>query len=150
MLNSYLAYDPSGYEIPYLSKINYEGDEEMLVLLSLQILMILCEYKPPTEDNAISLIHNTCLSLKIIKERYTQVQVPNHTNGIEKDLSVNRCADLIRGIRDTTDLTVISDSYINMFNNIQQARNTYLPGSKNSVPWYQSSIIFFWRLIQSN
>lgn len=56
LINTILSYDCSGYGIPYLSAIDQYGDNELLTTLSLQVLLILIEYKPPSLDNLNFLI----------------------------------------------------------------------------------------------
>lgn len=57
LLNVYLAYDPNGYDLPYLSKVN-DGEPEMLVKLCLHILIILYDYLPPNESTLHHLIND--------------------------------------------------------------------------------------------
>jgi uncharacterized membrane protein len=56
LVNVITAYDCAGYGIPYMSSIDQNGDEETLTTLSLHLLLILIEYKPPSIDNLKYLI----------------------------------------------------------------------------------------------
>lgn len=140
ILNIYLKYDPTGYELPYLSKINYDGDNEMMVRLSIHLLIVLAEYKPPTQTNVGQLIEQECQTIKKISGYY----------GEGADLTFNRVANILRSIEDPSDLTYIANSYLLIFNNLQISKNTYLPLSIIETPWYHESIILFWRVLHSN
>ena len=52
--------------IPYISAIDQNGDCETLTTLSLHLILILIEYKPPSIDNLRYLINGGHASLKRI------------------------------------------------------------------------------------
>jgi hypothetical protein len=63
LVNMVLSYDVSGYGLPYLSAIDMAGEQETLVTLSIHLLLILIEYKPPSLDNLTFLIQGGHISL---------------------------------------------------------------------------------------
>lgn len=63
LINVIVSYDVQGYGMPYLSAIDQGGEQEMLVTLSIHLLLILIEYKPPSLDNLNFLIKGGHISL---------------------------------------------------------------------------------------
>lgn len=63
LINVIVSYDVSGYGLPYLSAIDQSGEQETLVTLSIHLLLILIEYKPPSFDNLNFLIRGGHISL---------------------------------------------------------------------------------------
>lgn len=63
LINVIVSYDVSGYGLPYLSAIDQQGEQEMLVTLAIHLLLILIEYKPPSLDNLNFLIRGGHISL---------------------------------------------------------------------------------------
>ena len=70
LVNTALSYDCAGYGIPYLSAIDQGGDTEVLTTLSLHLLLVMLEYKPPSLENLQYLINGGHVSLSKLKEHY--------------------------------------------------------------------------------
>jgi len=68
LLNSVLSYDVGGYGIPYLSAVDTHGEIEVFTTLCLHTLLILLEYKPPSQQNLDFLIQGGHVSLTLVKE----------------------------------------------------------------------------------
>jgi len=73
LVNTIIAYDTQGYGIPYLSAIDSSGDQETLTTLSLHLLLILIEYKPPSFENLTYLIRGGHTSLNRVKEYFLRL-----------------------------------------------------------------------------
>ncbi len=69
-MNTIIAYDCQGYGIPYLSAIDDRGDQETLTTLCLDLLLILIEYKPPSNENLTYLIRGGHVSLNRVKDYF--------------------------------------------------------------------------------
>lgn len=63
-----LSYDVGGYGIPYLSAVDTHGEIEVFTTLCLHTLLILLEYKPPSQQNLDFLIQGGHVSLTLVKE----------------------------------------------------------------------------------
>lgn len=63
LLNTVISYDTQGMGLPYLSSVNEVGVSEALVDLSLHIILILIEYKPPTKENLVYLVKGGYISI---------------------------------------------------------------------------------------
>lgn len=63
LVNTVVSYDAAGYGVPYLSAIDQAGEQETLVTCSVQLLLMLIEYKPPSIDNLQYLIKGGHISL---------------------------------------------------------------------------------------
>jgi len=73
LINSIISYDVAGYGLPYLSAIDQQGEQESLVTLSVHLLLVLIEYKPPSLDNLNFLIQGGHISLNKVFQ-YFMVQ----------------------------------------------------------------------------
>jgi hypothetical protein len=73
LVNTIIAYDCQGYGIPYLSAIDTSGDQETLTTLSLNLLLILIEYKPPSFENLSYLIKGGHTSLNRVREYFVKI-----------------------------------------------------------------------------
>ncbi len=71
LLNNVLSYDCQGYGIPYLSAIDQGGDIEVMTTLSLHLLLVLIEYKPPSLENMKHLINGGHVSLTQLRDFYS-------------------------------------------------------------------------------
>jgi len=76
LVNVITSYDCAGYGIPYVSAIDQNGDEETLTTLSLHLLLILIEYKPPSIDNLKYLLEGGHQSLTRIYQNLVQTSLP--------------------------------------------------------------------------
>jgi len=63
-----ISYDVGGYRIPYLSAVDQHGELETFTTLCLHILLILIEYKPPSQQNLTFLIQGGHVSLTMVKD----------------------------------------------------------------------------------
>ena len=68
LVNSVISYDVGGYRIPYLSAVDQHGELETFTTLCLHILLILIEYKPPSQQNLTFLIQGGHVSLTMVKD----------------------------------------------------------------------------------
>lgn len=84
LVNTIISYDCQGYVssilpnnisqgIPYLSAIDSSGDQESITTLSLHLLLILIEYKPPSLENLSYLIKGGHTSLNRIKDFFMKL-----------------------------------------------------------------------------
>lgn len=73
LVNTIIAYDTQGYGIPYLSAIDSTGEPENLTTLSLHLMLILIEYKPPSFENLTYLIRGGHTSLNKVKEYFLRL-----------------------------------------------------------------------------
>jgi len=77
-LNIVIAYDSTGYGIPYMSSIDTQGETETLTTLALHLILILVEYKPPSIENLKFLINGGHPTLiKVYKNFLHKVQSAN-------------------------------------------------------------------------
>lgn len=70
LLNTVISYDCQGYGIPYMSSVQAQGEVETLTTLSLHVLIILIEYKPPSLDNLKYLIQGGHPTLKKVYQAF--------------------------------------------------------------------------------
>lgn len=89
LLNTYLAYDPNGYDLPYFSKV-MEGEAEMLVKLCLHLFIILLDFKAPSKEDVAYFISENVSSVKKIRDYYGENYIAN--------LSVNAVQTFVQNI----------------------------------------------------
>ena len=152
LLNNIISYDIEGYRIPYFSSVNVNGDNEKLLELGLHILLILIEYKPPTEENMIYLINGGYTSLKKIFTYFESQENPEHKEekSLNDDLTTNEFHRLLQVIHGKMNLEPFVESLTKYFYNLTGSTQTYLPNSVTQIPFYHELFILFWRFIQGN
>lgn len=141
-----------GYSIPYLSSVNTQGLSEKLLEISLDILLILIEYKPPTEENLQYLMDGGYLSLKHTHKFFKSQENKDKSEekSLGEDLTTNEFHRLLQVIHGKMNLEPFVDSMTRYFSNLIDANNTYLPNSVTQIEFYQELFILFWRFIQGN
>lgn len=158
-----MSYDVSGYGLPYLSAIDQQGEQEMLVTLAIHLLLILIEYKPPSLDNLNFLIRGGHISLNKVFQ-YFMVQSnafertadgrktinPHVQEQIVEDLTSNEFFRLLRVIHGRMNLDPLYEGFSKYFQNIIDTNATYLPQSLNIIPFYQEISILLWRFMTLN
>lgn len=150
MLNTILSYDCTGYGIPYLSAIDQSGDQETITTLSLHLLLILIEYKPPSLENLTYLIKGGHTSLTRIKDFFAKnSHEPDETQVVE-DLTINEHYRLMRVIHGRINLDPLYTGLSQFFQNIVDSQLTYLPNSVNMIPFSQEICILLWRFMTIN
>jgi hypothetical protein len=152
MLNQIISYDLEGYKIPYLSSMNAQGDSEKLLEIGLHVLLVLIEYKPPTEDNLKYLIDGGYVSLKQIYAYFERREDPQkkEEKTLSEDLTTNEFHRLLQVIHGKMNLEPFVESMTKYFSNLIDSQNTYLPNSVTQIQFYQELYILFWRFAQGN
>ena len=118
LVNTIIAYDCQGYGIPYLSAIDDRGDQETLTTLCLDLLLILIEYKPPSNENLTYLIRGGHISLNRVKDYFMNLcQDPNDL-GVLEDLTINEHFRLMRVIHGRVNLDPLYTGFSKFFQNI--------------------------------
>lgn len=152
LLNQIISYDTEGYRIPYFSSVNTQGDSEKLLEIGLHVLLVLIEYKPPTEDNLKYLIDGGYVSLKKIHQYFENKEKINgkEEKTLAEDLTTNEFHRLLQVIHGKMNLEPFVESMCRYFSNLVDATQTYLPNSVTQIPFYQELFILFWRFTQGN
>lgn len=152
LLNNIISYDIEGYKIPYLSSLNTQGDIEKLLEIGLHVLLVLIEYKPPTEENLKYLIDGGYVSLKRINDYFTSIetQEKKEEKTLSEDLTTNEFHRLLQVIHGKMNLEPFVESMTKYFSNLVNSQQTYLPNSVTQVPFFQELYILFWRFLQGN
>lgn len=152
LLNNIISYDIEGYKIPYLSSLNTQGDIEKLLEIGLHVLLVLIEYKPPTEENLKYLIDGGYISLKRINDYFlsTETKEKKEEKTLSEDLTTNEFHRLLQVIHGKMNLEPFVESMTKYFSNLVNSQQTYLPNSVTQVPFFQELYILFWRFLQGN
>lgn len=109
LLNTYLAYDPNGYDLPYLSKV-CEGENEMIVKLCLHLFVILNDFKAPSAEDIQYFLSQNVPSIKKIKDFYGEGNI--------SFLSVNSVQSFVKNINQRDDLDHLVEANMRAFINI--------------------------------
>lgn len=152
LLNQIISYDTEGYRIPYFSSVNTHGESERLLEIGLHVLLVLIEYKPPTEENLKYLIDGGYISLKRIYQYYEGLEKEENKEEktLNEDLTTNEFHRLLQVIHGKMNLEPFVESMTKYFSNLVDANQTYLPNSVVQIVFYQELFILFWRFIQGN
>lgn len=152
LLNNLISYDPEGYKIPYFSSVNTQGESEKLLEIGLHVLLVLIEYKPPTEENMKYLIEGGYVSLKRIHQYFeaSEKKEQKEEKSLSEDLTSNEFHRLLQVIHGKMNLEPFVESMTRYFSNLIDSSQTYLPNSMTQIPFYQELFILFWRFIQGN
>lgn len=123
LLNTTLKYSPR-WKVPYDHMLVSDG-HKVLITYSLQFLEALLIY--PIPDNAYA---HYC------DENTTQLK--------------NVFRHLCSKIHKAEDLQFIADSLVKMLSQPIHASSSYLPGSRQEIPWTLELAMLFWDLVQCN
>lgn len=137
LVNTIISYDCAGYGVPYLSSIDNYGEPELLANLSIHLLLILLEYKPPSIENLTYLIEGGHVPLNKVKAYFqTQDGKDHDAEQVLKDLTINEHFRITKGLHGNINLDPLYHGLANYFQNIVDSNNTYLPQSITIVPFY--------------
>jgi hypothetical protein len=67
-----------------------------------------------------------------------------------EDLTVNEHYKILRTISGKSNIDFVSNAFINFFHNIVISKQTYLPNSMQTIPFYQELSVLFWRFLSMN
>ena len=125
---------------------------EKLLEISLHVLLVLIEYKPPTEENLQYLIDGGYLSLKQTNKYFKSIEnrEKKEEKSLGEDLTTNEFHRLLQVIHGKMNLEPFVESMNRYFSNLIDAQNTYLPNSVTQIEFYQELFILFWRFLQGN
>lgn len=152
LLNTIISYDTEGYKIPYFSSVNTQGVGEKLLEAGLHVLLVLIEYKPPTEDNLKYLIDGGYISLKRIYQYFEEAEKEEskQEKPLKDDLTTNEFHRLLQVIHGKMNLEPFVEAMTKYFSNLIDSTQTYLPNSVAQIQFYQELFILFWRFVQGN
>ena len=135
LLNTILVYDPDGYlNLPYTSYINSDLQDQ-LTQLCLQVLIILTDYTPPTEE-AMQAYGESC-KYAIIEQRADAPFVNEY---------IHRMGDITM----KAEILSIYDAILRVLSNFTDSNTSFLPGSLKQATCYHESIVFLWKFIEFN
>ena len=125
----------------------------MLVDLSLHILLILIEYKPPSLENLRFLLDGKHHALTILKLHFLVSQnpaAPRAEKTVVEDLTLNEIYRLTRVIHGKINLDPLYIGLSKFFENVYVTKQAYLPNSWAMIPFFQEVTILLWRFLTIN
>jgi hypothetical protein len=135
LMNVAMRYDPVGWGVPYNHVLSQDVSEQ-LMNVSLELLMILLEYKSTTQ-----------LQPAQYQQTPAHQAVHGSTQPVQKAADRNVFIDLLERLG-SNDFDFIFNGVLRILNNPVAATNTYLPNSTKAVSCYQEMLTVFWQLIQ--
>ncbi len=148
MLNTIIDYDTQGNGVPYISS-SFKYDSDVLLIENcLACLNVLIEFRPPTKENVAFLIEGGFAPLKLLRDH---LKKPDETTDeVNADISANEFYRLLQVIHGKVNLEPLSQGFAKIIHNYVEANNTYLPDSVIAVPFFEESLILFWRFLHGN
>ncbi|CAG8637960.1 14560_t:CDS:10, partial [Dentiscutata heterogama] len=178
LLNTTVKYNPAGWGVPYNHMV-FADPREMLVTLCLQVLLVLLDYRSPSnrvdtastgtndpgEHNRLapdSAIENneepTSPKNDSLRETDATQEVNNGATNMNTTSQKSHLPPNVDNafryyaskLHRSQDFQFLMDGIYRILSNPMQANNTYLPGSTKQIRCHQEMLMLLWKFLEIN